>query len=94
MSDAPAATPLLQARGLHKSYGATPALAGADFSLHAGEVVAVMGPSGSGKSTLLHCLAGIVSPDQGSVHYRDEELSALPDARRSALRRADFGFVF
>jgi putative ABC transport system ATP-binding protein len=86
--------PLLRARGLHKSYGATPALTGADFTLHAGEVVAVMGPSGSGKSTLLHCLAGIVPPDAGTVHYRDAELSALSDARRSALRRTDFGFVF
>ncbi|THA24735.1 ABC transporter ATP-binding protein [Streptomyces sp. RKND-216] len=85
---------LLTATGLHKTYGATPALAGADFSLHAGEVVAVMGPSGSGKSTLLHCLAGIVPPDAGSVRYRGEDLSGLSDARRSALRRSDFGFVF
>jgi putative ABC transport system ATP-binding protein len=94
MTEVTPTPPLLRASGLHKSYGATPALAGADFTLRAGEVVAVMGPSGSGKSTLLHCLAGIVSPDAGSVHYRDEELSALSDARRSALRRADFGFVF
>ncbi len=94
MTGRPASAPLLRAGGLHKSYDATPALAGADFTLRAGEVVAVMGPSGSGKSTLLHCLAGIVSPDAGSVHYRDEELSALSDARRSALRRSDFGFVF
>ncbi|MDT0377906.1 ABC transporter ATP-binding protein [Streptomyces sp. DSM 42041] len=85
---------LLTATGLHKTYGATPALAGADFSLHAGEVVAVMGPSGSGKSTLLHCLAGIVPPDAGSVRYRGQDLSGLSDARRSALRRSDFGFVF
>lgn len=85
---------LLTATGLHKTYGTTPALAGADFSLHAGEVVAVMGPSGSGKSTLLHCLAGIVPPDAGSVRYRGQDLSGLSDARRSALRRSDFGFVF
>lgn len=85
---------LLSAHDVHKTYGATPALAGADFSLHAGEVVAVMGPSGSGKSTLLHCLAGIVPPDSGTVRYRGEEVSGLSDAKRSALRRADFGFVF
>jgi len=53
-----------------------------------------MGPSGSGKSTLLHCLAGIVRPDSGAVHYAGRELSALPDRARSALRRSDFGFVF
>ncbi|MFF4601762.1 ABC transporter ATP-binding protein [Streptomyces sp. NPDC001339] len=85
---------LLEARALHKAYGSTPALDGADFSIHAGEVVAVMGPSGSGKSTLLHCLAGIVSPDSGTVHYGPHTLTDLSDAQRSALRRTDFGFVF
>ncbi|MFC5910060.1 ABC transporter ATP-binding protein [Streptacidiphilus monticola] len=88
------ATPLLSAAGLHKSYGPTPALAGADFAISAGEIVAVMGPSGSGKSTLLHCLAGIVKPDSGAVQYAGQVLSDLSDARRSALRRSDFGFVF
>ncbi|MFE5911826.1 ABC transporter ATP-binding protein [Streptomyces wedmorensis] len=88
------ATPLLRATGLAKAYGPTPALAGADFSLRAGEVVAVMGPSGSGKSTLLHCLAGIVRPDAGTIAYDGRELTALSDGARSSLRRTDFGFVF
>ncbi|WP_406294239.1 ABC transporter ATP-binding protein [Streptomyces sp. NBC_00624] len=85
---------LLFAHDLHKAYGSTPALDGASFSVHPGEIVAVLGPSGSGKSTLLHCLAGIISPDSGTVSYAGRELSAMSDAERSALRRTDFGFVF
>ncbi|MFI0979673.1 ABC transporter ATP-binding protein [Streptomyces sp. NPDC021093] len=93
MSQTPAGS-LLTATDLHKAYGATPALDGAHFSIHPGEVVAVMGPSGSGKSTLLHCLAGIVTPESGTITYDGRELSAMSDRERSALRRSDFGFVF
>jgi putative ABC transport system ATP-binding protein len=89
-----AAGPLLVAKELYKAFGPTPALAGASMSVSAGEVVAVMGPSGSGKSTLLHCVAGIIRPDSGEVWYAGAEVSRLPDQRRSALRRHDFGFVF
>jgi putative ABC transport system ATP-binding protein len=85
---------LLEAYGLAKAYGATPALTDAEFAIDAGEVVAVMGPSGSGKSTLLHVIAGIVPPDAGTVVYDGRELSAMGDVERSALRRSEFGFVF
>ncbi|MET9763830.1 ABC transporter ATP-binding protein [Streptomyces sp. NPDC006372] len=85
---------LLVAQDLRKTYGPTTALDGAEFSIHPGEVVAVMGPSGSGKSTLLHCLAGIVTPDSGSITYNGREVTSMSDSERSALRRSEFGFVF
>jgi putative ABC transport system ATP-binding protein len=86
--------PLLTGRGLHKSYGPTPALRGVDLTVHAGEVLAVMGPSGSGKSTLLHCLAGILTPDAGEVTFDGRRIDRLGDRQRSMLRRTSFGFVF
>jgi putative ABC transport system ATP-binding protein len=85
---------VLTAIDLHRSFGSTPALAGASVRVSAGEIVAIMGPSGSGKSTLLHCLAGILVPDSGTVRYRGEDLGALSDRGRSELRRSEFGFVF
>ena len=85
---------LLEADGLVKAFGPTPALAGASIAVAAGEIVAIVGASGSGKSTLLHGLAGIVRPDAGTVRYRDRELTRMSDTERSRLRRDEFGFVF
>ncbi|MFC0527472.1 ABC transporter ATP-binding protein [Phytohabitans kaempferiae] len=70
------------------------ALDGVDIEIGAGEVVALLGPSGSGKSTLLHCLAGILRPDSGQVHYRGVRVDDRSEEERSRLRRAEFGFVF
>jgi len=92
----PASLPLprLQARGLVKRFGSTTALAGVDVDLAEGESLAVMGPSGSGKSTLLHCLAGVLTPDDGSVRLRGREVGRLNERERSLLRRRHYGFVF
>jgi putative ABC transport system ATP-binding protein len=76
------------------SFGATPALRGANVTVQGGEILAVMGPSGSGKSTLLHCLAGILIPDAGEIRFAGNRLDTLREGVRSALRRDRFGFVF
>jgi putative ABC transport system ATP-binding protein len=85
---------VIAARELVKSFGSTPALRGASLAVQQGEIVAVMGPSGSGKSTLLHCLAGILTPEQGQVWFGGQRLDNLSDDKRSELRRDRFGFVF
>ena len=86
--------PIIEARGVEKSFGHTPALRGATIAVARGEILAVMGPSGSGKSTLLHCLAGILTPDEGEVWFDGSRLDTMPEGKRSDLRRDRFGFVF
>ncbi|TQF03500.1 ABC transporter ATP-binding protein [Kitasatospora acidiphila] len=85
---------VLEARGLELSFGQTPALRGADLTVMTGEILAIMGPSGSGKSTLLHCLAGILTPGAGEIHFAGRRLDTMREAERSELRRDRFGFVF
>ena len=90
----PASASLIEARGIHKAFGKTPALRGATVAARPGEILAIMGPSGSGKSTLLHCLAGIFTPDEGDVLFDGQRLTAMSEAERTRLRRTAFGFVF
>jgi len=87
-------TAIVEGRDIVKSFGPTPALRGASVQAKQGEILAVMGPSGSGKSTLLHCLAGILTPDQGEVWFRGQRLDTMREGQRSELRRDRFGFVF
>jgi putative ABC transport system ATP-binding protein len=85
---------LIEARGVYKAFGQTPALRGASVAARQGEILAIMGPSGSGKSTLLHCLAGIFTPDDGEVWFDGQLLNTMSEAGRTRLRRTAFGFVF
>lgn len=60
---------LLAVSGLHKAFGDNQVLAGIDFTVDAGEVVALIGPSGSGKTTALRCLNGLETGDAGTVGF-------------------------
>ncbi|PXY34738.1 ABC transporter ATP-binding protein [Prauserella sp. PE36] len=86
--------PALSGRGLVKRYGAQHALAGVDIDIQPGEAVAIVGPSGSGKTSLLHVLAGILPADSGEVLLAGTRIDHLGEAKRSELRRTEFGFVF
>ena len=64
------------------------------FSLAAQESVAIVGASGSGKSTLLAILAGLDTPSSGTVTLRGQDLFALSEDQRAAVRGVELGFVF
>lgn len=88
---------MLSIRQLAKTYaGPRPRtiLSGIDLELAAGDYVAVMGESGSGKSTLLNLIAGLDSPDSGSIALDGLELTSQDDDALTKLRRRDMGFVF
>jgi D-xylose transport system ATP-binding protein len=68
-------TPILELRGISKSFGAVQALYEVDFHVSAGEVMALVGDNGAGKSTLIKCIAGIYSFDSGDVLFEGQPVS-------------------
>jgi ABC-2 type transport system ATP-binding protein len=81
-------TPILQARGLTKSYGKTRALAGLDLVVQPGRVVALLGPNGAGKTTFVRAVATLLRPDAGTLHV--DGIDAL---RRPARVRQVIGLA-
>jgi|KBSMisStandDraft_5_1062788.scaffolds.fasta_scaffold81745_3 ABC-type sugar transport system ATPase subunit len=69
------ATPLLEARGVTRSYGNVAALAGVDLQVRPGEVVGLVGDNGAGKSTLLKILCGAVQPSAGQLLVNGEPVT-------------------
>lgn len=86
--------PVLQAAGIVKQFAGERVLRGVDLGLCAGEAVALLGPSGSGKTTLLSILAGLLTPDEGSLSICGEPVPFANGAARAELRRTRLGFVF
>jgi lipoprotein-releasing system ATP-binding protein len=89
---------VLQLTGIERHYGQGETilsiLKGADFSLHSGEIVALVAPSGTGKSTLLHVAGLLEHPDAGDVTINGNPCNGLSDDRRTAIRRNEIGFVY
>lgn len=90
--------PAVQIRGLRFAYparrGVPPyALSLEDWTLEAGERVAVVGPSGCGKSTLLDLIAGVLPATAGSLKVDGQELVGMPERQRRAFRAARVGLV-
>ncbi len=90
--------PIVQFRGVDKAYleagRSRTVLQAVDFSIAAGEVVAILGRSGSGKTTVLNLIAGIDQPSAGQVWVAGADLAAMGDAARSRFRLRQLGFVY
>jgi len=67
-------TPLLELRGISKSFGSVQALSDVDFEVGRGEVMALVGDNGAGKSTLVKCVAGTHAPDSGEILFDGAEV--------------------
>ncbi len=79
---------MLEVIHVSKSYPGLPVLKEASFVVREGEIVSLLGPSGCGKTTLLRIIAGLESPDTGTIRLNGEDLSAVPAHRRN------FGLMF
>ncbi len=78
-------SPLLEARGLQRSFGRVRILRGLDLSLREGEALAVVGPNGAGKTTLLRILAGLMRPTAGQIRVLGQSLEGGSSRTRGAI---------
>lgn len=89
---------VLQAVDVRRDYaagdGPLHVLRGVDFTLQAGEMVALVGPSGAGKSTLLHICGLLDAPSSGQLMLGGRDVGALDDQQRTLARRTQIGFVY
>ncbi|MBX4181055.1 lipoprotein-releasing ABC transporter ATP-binding protein LolD [Sodalis sp. CWE] len=90
--------PLLRCSNLSKQYQEgktyTDILHDINFSLHYGEMVAIVGNSGSGKSTLLHLLGGLDQPTSGQIMFEGKLMSALTSKEQDLMRNRRLGFIY
>lgn len=87
-------TPVIQAEGLCKRYGAAAAVDRASFAIGRGEVFGLLGPNGAGKSTLLKVIAGMLPPSHGHVTFRGEEITGSTPCITYVPQRSDADWTF
>ena len=85
---------IIEAHGIHKSFGSLEVLKGIDFCAAEKETVAIVGASGAGKSTLLQILGTLSTPDSGSLFIDGQDVLRLSGDALSAFRGRRIGFVF
>ena len=72
--------PLLEGKGITKSFGGLAAIANVDFHVDSGEIVGLIGPNGAGKTTLFNMVSGALSPRSGIIKFKDKNITGLrPD---------------
>ena len=85
---------MIQATGIHKSYGDLEVLKGIDLHIAKREIVSIVGASGAGKSTLLHIIGTLDKADSGRLVIDGTEVDKLSDSQLAAFRNKKIGFVF
>lgn len=85
---------MIQATGIHKSYGSLEVLKGIDLHIAKREIVSIVGASGAGKSTLLHIIGTLDKSDRGQLLIDGTEVNKLNDTDLAAFRNREIGFVF
>jgi putative ABC transport system ATP-binding protein len=90
--------PILRTVGVKRVFGRGPgavyALKEANLSVPYGRLVALKGRSGSGKTTLINLLGALDRPTEGAIYFCGQEMTGLPEKRRTEIRRLQMGFIF
>jgi branched-chain amino acid transport system ATP-binding protein len=77
--------PLLEVRGLRRTFGGVSAVDGVDLALHEGEILSVIGPNGAGKTTLFNLITGLFPPDEGEIAFGGQSIAGLSPDRIAEL---------